>query len=149
MNNTKSQKRQSGFTLIELMIVIAIIGILAAVAVPQYQQYTLRAKFSEIVLATNEFKVAAEVLVAKGSVTTLDELDAGTNGLPATRTGANATSQFADIVTIENGNIVGRGKPSIFGQAVAIYINGSIINGNLYWEVSNANADNCLNTALC
>ena len=149
MNSKKGLKRQSGFTLIELMIVIAIIGILAAVAVPQYQQFTLRAKFSEIALAASEFKVAAEVAVARGDVTTLAELDAGTNGLPDTRTGANATSEFAEIVTIQDGSIVARGKPAIFGQAVAMYIDGSIVNGNLYWEVSSANADNCLNVALC
>jgi len=54
-------KVQKGFTLIELMIVIAIIGILAAVAVPQYSQYTKRAKFSEIKLAVSPIKSGVEL----------------------------------------------------------------------------------------
>ena len=51
-------KIQKGFTLIELMIVIAIIGILAAVAIPSYNNYTMKAKFSEVVLATAGVKAA-------------------------------------------------------------------------------------------
>ncbi len=53
---TTKQQAQQGFTLIELMIVIAIIGILAAVALPAYQNYTVRAKASELILAASAGK---------------------------------------------------------------------------------------------
>ena len=59
---------QKGFTLIELMIVIAIIGILAAIAVPQYQTYTNKAKFSEVVGATAPWKSAVELCVLDNSL---------------------------------------------------------------------------------
>ncbi|MCG7757343.1 MAG: prepilin-type N-terminal cleavage/methylation domain-containing protein [Nitrosomonas sp.] len=61
------QQAQKGFTLIELMIVVAIIGILAAVAVPAYQNYTLKARFSEVVIAGSPYKLAIEVCAQNGS----------------------------------------------------------------------------------
>ena len=55
--------RQGGFTLIELMIVVAIVAILAAVALPAYQSYTKRAQFSEVIAAVGPSKTAIEVCV--------------------------------------------------------------------------------------
>lgn len=61
---------QQGFTLIELMIVVAIIGILAAVALPAYQDYTVRAKASEIVLAAGGLRTCVtEIQQASGTMT--------------------------------------------------------------------------------
>ncbi|MCZ6830725.1 MAG: pilin [Gammaproteobacteria bacterium] len=60
---------QKGFTLIELMIVIAIVGILAAVALPAYQDYTIRAKMAEALATIGEAKTSvSEYFIANGSI---------------------------------------------------------------------------------
>ncbi|SFM03083.1 pilin [Nitrosomonas communis] len=61
------QHMQKGFTLIELMIVVAIIGILAAVAIPAYQNYTVKSRFTEVITASSPYKLALEVCAQDGN----------------------------------------------------------------------------------
>ena len=76
-------KKTQGFTLIELMIVVAIIGILAAVALPAYQNYSNRAAFSELVLAVTPRKTAVELAIQTRSPSAIADLDGGSLGIPA------------------------------------------------------------------
>src|SRR5690242_2704737 len=62
----RMRKLQQGFTLIELMIVVAIIGILAAVALPAYQDYTIRAKMSELILAMSACRTSITEVYQSG-----------------------------------------------------------------------------------
>jgi type IV pilus assembly protein PilA len=89
------QKVQKGFTLIELMIVVAIIGILAAVALPAYQDYTVRAKATEVMLAASGGKTAvAEFFQVNGA------LPASTSLVLATQTTTNVASVAQNLGVI-------------------------------------------------
>jgi type IV pilus assembly protein PilA len=85
---------QKGFTLIELMIVVAIIGILAAVAVPAYSDYTKKAKAAELVQTTSAMKQAVEVCIAENGYTTgtPSACDAGAYGIPSDTNAAAAAN---------------------------------------------------------
>ena len=82
MNTLSIKKAQQGFTLIELMIVVAIIGILAAVAIPAYQDYTIKAKVANALTAVDSIKTAV-ALCAQEAGGVLSSCDTGSSGIPA------------------------------------------------------------------
>ena len=75
--------KQKGFTLIELMIVVAIIGVLAAVAIPAYSDYTAKATFTEAVLKAGKMKTEVALASQIGGADEVDTLDAGYQNIPA------------------------------------------------------------------
>lgn len=89
------QKNQTGFSLMELMIVVAIVGILAAIAIPSYQDYTRRARFTEVVDATSPAKLGVnDCFQTTGALT---NCNGGVHGIPVDMTGG--TGQTKSITT--------------------------------------------------
>jgi type IV pilus assembly protein PilA len=150
--DTKSQ----GFTLIELMIVIAIVGILAAIAVPQYQTYVMKAKFVEVVDATAPFKNGVEVCVSNIGLTypaPITGCAGGTggsatpNGMPPNTTGPSGNVN--SVSAIDNGTITAQSTASV--GVVTTYVltptlNPASANSIITWDKS---ASGCIALGLC
>ena len=126
-----------GFTLIELMITIAIVGILAAIAIPSYINYTNRARFAEVVQAASGMKNAVATCVtsnlAAGAAIT--GCGNGTNGVPATVTNAAGTANTASVAVSAAGVITATGQAPAPAQTY-ILTPTYTANGTITWAVS-------------
>lgn len=137
-------QKQQGFTLIELMIVIAIIGILAAIALPQYQTYTKKARFSEVVLAASSAKGLVDVCFQTRGAGTLANCDEDTEiGLNA---GVADGAQVASVViTPATAAIVATGAASVDAEDYILTPTVSANGGTLTW----AQTGSCIAAGIC
>ena len=116
---------QKGFTLIELMIVVAIIGILAAVALPAYKDYTVRAKVSELILAASAGKVqVAEFFQVNGALPAAASLVLATQ----TTQWVASVAQSAGIITV-----TATAAEAAISAATITLTPADAGNGNLNW----------------
>jgi len=122
------KKVQQGFTLIELMIVVAIIGILAAVALPAYQDYTVRAKVSEVILAADTCKTS----LVEASQTGLASTPAA-NGFGCES--ASAVSKYVASVATSAAGVI-----TVTAQGITGAVNGQTITLTPYTDAANTTA---------
>ena len=121
---------QKGFTLIELMIVVAIIGILAAIAIPQYQNYIAKSQVSRVMGETGNLKTAVEDCMNTGRTTAIVNTGNGAAGAESTTCSLGVTASNIQGAAVTNGSTGTDGLPlvSIDGAANTASIVGTFAN---------------------
>lgn len=137
------KRTQQGFTLIELMIVVAIIGILAAIALPQYQTYTKKSRFTEVVLAAQSVKSAVDVCFQTRGAGVLANCDTAAE-IGADLTGAAAGSNVASVtIAATTAAITATGGTTVDGAT--FILTPTAANGTLTW----AQTGTCIAAGIC
>lgn len=132
MNSLPLRGLQKGFTLIELMIVVAIIGILAAVALPAYQDYTVRARVSELMLAASSARTCVTEAYQGVGGSTIPTTVATACVITAVGKVASASVSTGGVVSV-----IGSTASNSIGQAVTLTLNPSVQSvGTLTWICS-------------
>ncbi|TAM43519.1 MAG: pilin [Gammaproteobacteria bacterium] len=130
------KKVQQGFTLIELMIVVAIIGILAAIAIPAYQDYTVKAKVSEGPAVAAPLMTAVGVACSEGNLASASLFSLGLVAASTTTTLSNSSWQYPNNVSIS-------GVPTVSAATVRIVYNsiGNAVTSGQYVDYVGTCAD--------
>jgi type IV pilus assembly protein PilA len=134
MSILKSLKKSKGFTLIELMIVVAIIGILAAVAIPAYNDYTQTTKASAGIAGLSSFKTNVAMCFQKEGA--LDNCNSGAKGIPAEITAAGNIN-YLESVKVTDGVIDAKLEAKDRnGDQINISLTPTLGSGTINWVVA-------------